>query len=221
MSIIGRVSTVMVDRRLHVTGVVSAPLEELPARTDPSVIARQSVSAPTPKRRLAVEPIRQEEPQKGSGVLLLDIPFPAEALFGQKTLKVNGIRKAVQAEDGHSQAEQSVYDALWQAAAPLTSDPDGPRTIRIGYHRLGQLTRLSWVSVKSNLRTLEKKLAIEVTGCENSATREGKCYLVHSRASILVRRKQAGLEWVRRTRGVELLSLSAIAAGQAGPKTVT
>ena len=221
MSIIGRVSTVMVDRRLHVTQVVPAPLEELPARTDLSVIVRQPVSAPTPKRRLAIEPIRHEESMTGSGVSLLDMPFPAGALFGQKILKQNGIRKALQAEDGHSLAEQAVYDALWQAAVPLTGDPDGPRTIRIGYHRLGQLTRLSWVTVKSNLRTLEKKLAIEVTGCENSATREGKCYLVHSRASILIRRKQAGLEWVRRTRGVELLSLAAIAAGHLEPKAVT
>ena len=211
----------MLVRRLHVNEVVSAPLEELPARTGPSVIARQPVSAPTSRRRPAIEPARHGEPMTGSGVPLLDMPFPAEALFRQKTLKRNGIRKAVQAEDGHSLAEQAVYDALWQAAVPLTGDPDGPRTIRIGYHRLGQLTRLSWVSVKSNLRTLEKKLAIEVTGCENSATREGKCYLVHSRASILVRRKQAGLEWVRRTRGVELLSLAAIAAGQTGSKTVT
>jgi hypothetical protein len=211
----------MVDRRLLVTEGVSAPLEELSARTDSSVIARKSAPAPAPKRRLAIEPIRHKEPMTGSGVSLLDMPFPAEALFGQKTLKRNGIRKAVDAEDGHSLAEQAVYDALWQAAVPLTGDPDGPRTIRIGYHRLGQLTRLSWVSVKSNLRTLEKKLAIEVTGCENWATREGNCDLVQSRASILVRRKQAGLEWVRRTRGVELLSLTAIAAGRPGSKAVT
>jgi hypothetical protein len=62
------------------------------------------------------------------------------------------------------------------------------------------------VTVKSNLRSLEKKLAIEVTGSENSATREGKCSRVYSKASIVERRKLAGLEWVRRTRGVELLS---------------
>jgi hypothetical protein len=130
------------------------------------------------------------------------------------------IRKATMAEDGHSLAEQAVYEVLWQAASPVGDLADADRTIRIGYHRLAQMTRLSWVSVKANLRTLERKLAIEVTGSENSATREGKCYLVYSRSSILERRKQAGLEWVRRTRGVELLSQATIALGRPGPKPV-
>jgi hypothetical protein len=113
------------------------------------------------------------------------------------------IRPAIAVEDGHSLAEQAVYEALWKASAP---GEDGDRAIRVGYHRLARMTRLSWVSVKSNLRTLEKKLAIEITGSENSATREGKSYRIYSPASILERRKRAGLEWVRRTRGVELLS---------------
>jgi len=113
------------------------------------------------------------------------------------------IRRANLVEDGHSLAEQAVYEALWKAASPLT---DGDRTIRIGYHRLAQATRLSWVTVKTNLRSLERKLAIDVIGSENSATREGKCYRVYARAAILERRRLAGLEWVCRTRGVELLS---------------
>jgi hypothetical protein len=121
-------------------------------------------------------------------------------------VKPGRIRKANKVEDGHSLAEQAVYEALWQAGAPVSAVADADRTIRIGYQRLAQMTRLSWVSVKANLRTLEKKLAIQVTGCENSATREGKSYLVYSHPAILERRKQAGLEWVRRPRGVELLT---------------
>jgi hypothetical protein len=130
------------------------------------------------------------------------------------------IRRATMVEDGHSLAEQAVYEVMWQAASPVSDLADADRTIRIGYHRLAQMTRLSWVSVKSNLRTLERKLAIEITGSENSATREGKCYLVYSRTSILERRKRAGLEWVRRTRGVELLSQATIALERPGPKPV-
>ena len=34
---------------------------------------------------------------------------------------------------------------------------DADRTIRIGYHRLAQMTRLSWVSVKANLRIAGKE----------------------------------------------------------------
>ena len=137
-----------------------------------------------------------------------------------KIVRQSRIRRAAQVEDGHSLAEQAVYDALWGAALPLSQEADADRAIRIGYHRLGQMTRLSWVSVKANLRTLEKKLAIAVTGSENSATREGKCYLVYSRSSILDRRRHAGLEWVRRTRGVELLSHAEVVSGRPGPKPV-
>lgn len=116
------------------------------------------------------------------------------------------IFKAALVQDGHSLAEQAVYEALWEAASPVNGPSDGDRIIRIGYDRLAKLTRLSWVTVKANLRSLEKKLAIEVTSSENSAAHQGKCYLVYSPPSILKRRKRAGLEWVRKTRGVELLA---------------
>ena len=160
----------------------------------------------------AYEPERQVPP-----VPPMEIAPPAE---GRPATKNDGrshgrrsrIRKANLVEDGHSLAEQAVYEALWKMGQPLT---DGDRSIRIGYHRLAQATRLSWVTVKSNLRSLEKKLAIEVIGSENSATREGKCYRVYARAAILERRQLAGLEWVRRTRGVELLSQAAMNGARA------
>jgi hypothetical protein len=148
-------------------------------------------------------------------------PYPSAADDARASVPLGGkgrIRKATMVEDGHSLAEQAVYEVLWQAASPVGDLEDADRAIRIGYHRLAQMTRLSWVSVKANLRTLERKLAIEVTGSENSATREGKCYLIYSRSAILRRRKQAGLEWVRRTRGVELLSEATVTLGLPEPK---
>jgi hypothetical protein len=62
------------------------------------------------------------------------------------------------------------------------------------------------VTVKANLRSLEKKLAIDVVAAEDSANREGKQYRVYSNSAIWARRQSAGLLWVRRTRGVELLT---------------
>ncbi len=179
-----------------------------------------------PKKRHPLEPIPYDELMSNAGmsgfVSFLEFPVIAppaaeEVTAEPKPVRQGRIRRAHMVEDGHSLAEQAVYDALWKSAAPVSEQPEADRTIRIGYHRLAQMTRLSWVSVKANLRTLEKKLAIEVTGSENSATREGKRHLVYSRASILTRRKVAGLEWVRRTRGVELLSRGGVVrAGQGG-----
>jgi hypothetical protein len=109
-------------------------------------------------------------------------------------------------EDGHSLAEQEVYRTLWKVGAPEGDNPEASRTVRIGYDRLAGLVRLSWVTVKANLRSLEKKLAIEVVAAEDSANREGKQYRIYSAPAILERRQSAGLLWVRRTRGVELLT---------------
>ena len=189
--------------------------------------------AVTHKKRLAMEPISYDELMTNAGMsgFVSFLEHASVALAGETACSTKAaadmvgglacaaaampqpvpghrgrIRKAVMVEDGHSLAEQAVYGALWEAGSPVGDGEEADRTVRIGYQRLAQRTRLSWVSVKANLRTLERKLAIEVTGCENSATREGKCYLVYSPAAILERRRQAGLEWVRRTRGVELLT---------------
>jgi hypothetical protein len=116
------------------------------------------------------------------------------------------VKRALGVEDGHSLAEQEVYRTLWKVGAPEGDDPEANRTVRIGYDRLASLVRLSWVTVKANLRSLEKKLAIEVVAAEDSANREGKQYRVYSTAAIWARRQSAGLLWVRRTRGVELLA---------------
>ncbi len=164
-----------------------------------------------PKRRQQMEPIGYDELMSNAGMsgfvsFLIPSPIPATPVGLPKTVRKGKVRQAKAVEDGHSLAEQAVYEALWAAGLPIGDSATEDRAIRMGYHRLAQLTRLSWVSVKSNLRTLEKKLAIEVTGSENSATREGKSYRVYSRTSILERRRQAGLIWVRRSRGVELLS---------------
>ena len=178
----------------------------------------------TAKRRTPLEPISYDELMSNagmSGFVSFLIPSPQASpqispavesnvlVEPPKPIRKGRIRKANLMEDGHSLAEQAVYEALWDAAVPINVTMSGvlqeERNIRIGYHRLAQMTRLSWVSVKSNLRSLEKKLAIEVTGSENSATREGKSYRVYNPTVILQRRKQAGLEWVRRSRGVELL----------------
>ena len=128
---------------------------------------------------------------------------PTQPLQDSRRWKVKRTRAV---EDGHSLAEQEVYRTLWKGGVPEGDDPEASRTIRIGYDRLAGLVRLSWVTVKANLRSLEKKLAIQVLAAEDSANREGKQYRVYSNAAIWARRQSAGLLWVRRTRGVELLT---------------
>jgi hypothetical protein len=145
----------------------------------------------------------------GTSDLLSLIPAPTATATAVKApiKRQSRLTKAEIVEDGHSPNEQTIYDALWSAARPLAECDSADRFIRIGYDRLAKITSLSWVSVKANLRSLQKKLAIDIIANENSATREGKAYRVYSRHVILQRRKRAGLEWVRRTRGVELIAV--------------
>jgi hypothetical protein len=176
-------------------------------------------SAGAQKKRRPLEPITYDELLGNAGMsgfvsFLESTQADADAAARAEAaapVRLNRIRrgktfKARDVEDGHSLAEQAVYNALWSTAVPVNAAASADRGVRIGYHRLAQITRLSWVSVKNNLRSLEKKLAIEVTACENSGLRQGKSYVVYSRQTILERRKKAGLEWVRKTRGVELLT---------------
>jgi len=116
------------------------------------------------------------------------------------------VKRAHVVEDGHSLAEQEIYRTLWKVGAPEGDDPEANRIVRIGYDRLAALVRLSWVTVKANLRSLQRKLAIDVVAAEDSANREGKQYRIYSNSAIWARRQSAGLLWVRRARGVELLT---------------
>ena len=134
-------------------------------------------------------------------------PYTVQARSRARRLRITRARAA---EDGHSLAEEQLYRILWDAGAPEearapAATPDS-RLVRIGYDRLAAKARMSWLTVKNNLRTLEKKLAIEVAAAEDSAIRAGKQYRVFSAAAVFTRRESAGLVWVRRTRGVELLT---------------
>jgi hypothetical protein len=131
-------------------------------------------------------------------------PYTVQVYAPRETRR-SKIKLARVVEDGHSLAEQEIYRTLWKVGVPEAGDPEANRTVRIGYDRLAALVRLSWVTVKANLRSLEKKLAIDVVAAEDSANREGKQYRVYSNPAIWARRQAAGLLWVRRTRGVELL----------------
>jgi hypothetical protein len=126
-------------------------------------------------------------------------------IYAPREIRRSRVKLAHAVEDGHSLAEQEIYRTLWRVGVPEGSDLEANRIVRIGYDRLAALVRLSWVTVKANLRSLEKKLAIDVVAAEDSANREGKQYRVYSNPAIWARRQSAGLLWVRRTRGVELL----------------
>lgn len=108
-------------------------------------------------------------------------------------------RRAVTVEDGHSHIEHHVYTTLWSSAEPHGEDS---RILTMGFGTMSHLVRLSLNNCRLNVRSLVRKLAIEEFREEQCPQGVGKTYLIHGPDAVLRRRREAGLEWVIRTRGV-------------------
>jgi hypothetical protein len=113
------------------------------------------------------------------------------------------IRKCSATHDGHSLGEEVLYQALWKASQPETA---GARTIVIGWRGMSQLCRMTPKNCKINTQRLIRKLALEVLSPYNTPESIGTTYRVYSDQAILQRRREAGLEWVVRSRGVEFVN---------------
>jgi hypothetical protein len=113
------------------------------------------------------------------------------------------IRRCAAAHDGHSLGEEVLYQALWKSAAPESADT---RTIVIGWRGMCQLCRMTPKNCKINTQRLIRKLALEVLSPYNTPESIGTTYRVYSDSSILKRRREAGLEWVVRSRGVDFVN---------------
>jgi hypothetical protein len=71
---------------------------------------------------------------------------------------------------------------------------------------MSQLCRMTPKNCKINTQRLIRKLALEVLSPYNTPESIGTTYRVYSDQAILERRREAGLEWVVRSRGVEFVN---------------
>lgn len=176
----------------------SAPFTNPPPNLEPGLNLRPSVginvnlevSAKSTPAFNSITPVRLKPP-----VSL----HPGINLTGPRKRNF-AIREATTAADGHSRAEHDVYQALWNEGTPQL---DGSRLITIGMLNLGRLAGLSESNARINLRSLQRKLAVEEHStfvCENS---QGRTWRVFSPDQILARRRAAGLIWyMKRTLAV-------------------
>lgn len=101
------------------------------------------------------------------------------------------------AQDGHSLGETALYQVLWARAKP---DMDDSRIITAGWRTMRRFCGMTDKNCKRNATGLIEKLAMEVVCQESVSTYTGRTYRIHSYATILARRKAAGMEWVSRDR---------------------
>ena len=112
------------------------------------------------------------------------------------------IRRCAATHDGHSLGEEILYQTLWKAAL---KESDETRTVVIGWRGMSQLCRMTPKNCKINTQRLIRKLALEILSPYNTPESIGTTYRVYSDHAILQRRREAGLEWVVRSRGVEFV----------------
>lgn len=107
------------------------------------------------------------------------------------------IREARTVPEGHSLAEQAVYEAMYRSGKVYLGET---RILTIGLRTLAEISRMAYSNCKANVRSLVVKLAIDER--PGFSYTDGRTYLVYGFADILRRRQAAGLTHVVRTRGV-------------------
>jgi hypothetical protein len=113
------------------------------------------------------------------------------------------IRRCVLAQDGHSLGEEAIYQALWRAGrSESPSDPNSPRTIRIGAAELGYKVNMAKKNVRQNISRLFEKLALEILENFETMNSQARLYRVYSYKQILERRRAVGMEYILRNKGV-------------------
>ena len=177
--------------------VISTPRVDTAPEPVPAAVIHEAVIEAIPE--IATSPgvvstpqIETGEVDSGPGVVLIPA-VPAGRIR---------IRRCAATHDGHSLGEEVLYQALWKAGA---AESDGTRRITIGWRGMSQLCRMTPKNCKINTQRLIRKLALEVLSPYNTPESIGTTYRVYADEAILRRRRDAGLEWVVRSRGVEFV----------------
>ena len=133
-------------------------------------------------------------------LFVLDLDVPDLGIL--RSRRAPRPRLASRAQDGHSHAEQALYQALWSHGAPVPGTEN--RRITAGSRTIAGLASVAHSTCQANLKSLEAKLAIHCEGKRAQHT-DGKTYLIYSYGAIMQRRAAAGLTHVlRTTKGVRL-----------------
>ena len=118
-------------------------------------------------------------------------------------------RRCTTVQHGHSNGESVLYGALWTKASLELIAADGtPSTklIVIGWRTMARLANMTDKNCKRNTKSLIGKLAMEIVDPHNVSIRKPTKYRLFSFRAILAARKDAGLEWVVRSKGVQFVN---------------
>jgi len=194
---------------LLATGTLqSAQVETIPdLTTSPGVTPHPGIAPilPAPRLKNVPNPGAVSTPAPATTPVATVFVAPAPAVVSIPAVSPGQrvrIRRCAATHDGHSLGEEVLYQALWKAAHPESEET---RTIVIGWRGMSQLCRMTPKNCKINTQRLIRKLALEVLSPYNTPESIGTTYRVYSDQAVFERRREAGLEWVVRSRRVEFV----------------
>jgi hypothetical protein len=174
----------------------SAPETTAPAPTAVEIDAPESPALDSRYGESAV-PVQTAAPAAAPELTAVETGAVETDALDSRYRRRPRIREAASVEDGHSLAEEAVYEAMFREGKPYRGDA---RILTIGLRTLAELSRMAYSNCKANVRSLVAKLALdELPGFSYT---DGRTYIIHNRDEILRRRRAAGLTHVLRTRGV-------------------
>jgi hypothetical protein len=187
-------------------GIKTAPGADFtPVPIQESAAETHTVPISTPGSKITAATVRAPNFVRSPGVDLIAVTTNTPEVVSIPATAAGHrlrIRKCAVTHDGHSLGEEVLYQALWRAASTESADA---RTIVIGWRGMSQLCRMTPKNCKINTQRLIRKLALEILSPYNTPESIGTTYRVYSDEAILRRRRDAGLEWVVRSRGVEFV----------------
>jgi DNA-binding MarR family transcriptional regulator len=117
------------------------------------------------------------------------------------------IRYQESVQSAHTPSEQAVYAAMWRMLGPHDGDPRCREGI-LAMVAIANKVGLSLRNLRRILRSLEQKLAIEVTEFEDKKRSIPRRYRVWGAKPTVERRRQAGYCYVYRNRNLITLARS-------------
>lgn len=218
---------------LRTTWTSTADLEEtlsgmFPAQAPPGVVAPREVSTPvveSPAQDTVVTRKWEGGPVDSGRVETIEpVPSPtenapaADRLFLSRTKK--RLFRLARPSDAHTDGENRLYTFLWNEGkdhAPMVRLYAGSMSTLAA--AMGREDRNTRPLVESLIR----KLSIQIAREQDYRTRQPRIYYVFHPSEIEARRRQAGLVWALKNKGIQLLTeaeAAVLAAEQAEPAPI-
>jgi len=110
------------------------------------------------------------------------------------------------AQDGHSPTEHLIYTTMWNLGRPESPDAGASRLVQMSQPELARRVGLTERNLRIAIIRLITKLAMEEVSGFTRDTKAPRVYRVFSEQEILRRRREAGLLWAVRRKGVQFVA---------------